>query len=259
MKSALLLGMSLVLLGGSALADDLATADKLLNAREYAQALPIYAKLAAAGNPAAQFHLGEMYWYGEGVPADMAKGDEWFRKAAAAGSAEAREALALSAQRKARQPDIDYYVQRYDGADVALAKFNCGQPAIPARSENNKDIKEISGAIDKWQACYKGFIKNLQDQLPAGKAIPADLANLMTDAEIQQATARMNQAYAEVNAEAKKQSDQIMAASDSWHKQTAEYVHTENARTQQVLLERERELRATADAEHNSGPVPTKH
>lgn len=228
----------LALLSGSAFADDLGDADKLLEARDYARALPIYTKLAAAGNAAAQYHLGEMYWYGEGVAADSAKGDEWFRKADQAGYPEAKAALGMTAQRQARMADIGYYVQRYDGADVALSHFNCVKPEIPARSETARDIKSVGAGIDTWMDCYDRFVKNLESMLPVGKGIPADLSNLMTDAELEQATLRMNRAYASVNAAGKQEADQMVAARSAWRDKTEEYVTTNN--TLQAITERER-------------------
>lgn len=238
MKSAFLL---LALLSGSVLADDLSDANKLLEARDYARALPAFTRLAEAGNPAAQFHLGEMYWYGEGVPADSAKGDAWFRKADQAGYPEAKAALALSGQRAARRAEIDAFAQRYSGADVALEKYNCVKPAIPEYSRTAKEIKAVSESVDGWLGCYQGFQKHLEAQLPVGKAIPEDLANLMTDAEITQTHARMSSAYAAVNAAGKSQAEHILAARTVWHQKTSEYVQNAAVNSQRLVDERERE------------------
>lgn len=240
MKAAFVVGMTLALLGGMARADDLADADKLLDAKNYAAALPIYAKLAAAGNPKAQFQLGELYWYGEGVPADTAKGDEWFRKADQAGYPEAKAALGLTGKRQARQSEIDFYAQRYEGADVALANFACVKPEIPATSQTAQQIKGVSARVDAWLSCYDGFLKNLAGLLPAGKAIPEALANLMTDAELRQAATRMDRAYAAVNDSAKQQADQILAAREAWRLKTDDDVKTASARTKQLIADHER-------------------
>jgi len=240
MKAAFVLGMTLALLCAGARADALGDAEKLLEARNYAAALPIYAKLAAEGNAKAQFQLGELYWYGEGVPADAAKGDEWFRKAAAAGHPEAAASLGLTGQRQARRSEIDFYVERYEGADVALAKFNCVKPEIPATSQTGRQIKAVSDRVDDWLACYDGFLKNLAGSLPAGKAIPNDLSILMTDAELRQATLRMDRAYAAVNADGKEQADRIIAAREAWREKTGDEVSTAAARTKQLIAEQDR-------------------
>lgn len=253
MKSALLV---LALLGGNVLADELSDAAKLLEARDYARALPIFTRLAEAGNPAAQYHLGEMYWYGEGVPADTAKGDAWFRKADQAGYPAAKAALVLTAQRVARRAEIDAYVQRYDGADVALEKYNCAKPAIPEYSRTAKEIKTVSDSIDDWLACYEGFQRHLEAQLPVGKALPEDLANLMTDAEIAQTNARMSSAYAAVNAAGKSQAQHILAARTAWHQKTSEFVQHAAVNSQRLMDERERESQLAIQS--RPAPIPKK-
>jgi TPR repeat protein len=241
MKAAFLL-MAALAVGNVAQADELTDANKLMEAKNYAGAMPLYVRLASAGNPAAQFRLGEIYWYGEGMPADTAKGDEWFRKASAAGYAEAKAALTLTTQRQARQKDIDYYVQGYDGADVALSNAKCVTPDIPARSTNKQEIKGVGDGIDAWMTCYNGFVQKLQELLPAGKAIPADLSNLMTDAEIGRASAQMDRAYSAVIQDARRQADKIVAARTAWQAGTNEYVSTENERTARHKEMRDREI-----------------
>ncbi|WP_207393388.1 tetratricopeptide repeat protein [Duganella aceris] len=240
MKAAYVMGMALALAGGMVRADDLADAEKLAGAKNYAAALPIYTKLANAGNAKAQYQLGEIYWYGAGVPADSAKADEWFHKADQAGYPEAKAALALTPKRQARQAEIDFYVQRYEGADVALSNFGCAKPEIPATSQTAQQIKSVSDRVDGWMSCYDGFLKNLANQLPAGKAIPDELANLMTDAEMQQATLRMDKAYAAVNASGKQQADQILAAREAWRVKTDDDVKTSAARAKQMIADQER-------------------
>jgi hypothetical protein len=175
-----------------------------------------------------------------------------------AGSVMADEAIDMG-KRQARQTEIDYYVQRYDGADVALDKFNCVKPAIPARSETAADTKLVGAGIDAWMVCYNRFIKNLQTLLPAGKAIPDDLADLMTDAEIQQAVKRMDLAYAAVHADARSQADQLMAARRAWQTGSSEYASTENARLKQILLVGEQEARTKMSSALGSAPLPAKH
>jgi TPR repeat protein len=241
MKASSILGLCMVLVSGSVLADELADADKLMAAKDYTRALPIYAKLAAGGNAVAQFHLGELYWYGEGTAVDMAKGDELFKKAADAGVADAKAALQMTPQRQAKLGQIDYYANKYDGSDIALAKFNCVKPDIPAMSTNVRDIKAVGVNVDAWLACYNGFVKNLNSLLPAGKAIPADLPNLMTDAEFAQSIARMDQAYAAAGADAKKQADSVNLAQAAWEAKTTEYVKTASARSQNALTQRQAE------------------
>lgn len=242
MKAIQLLGLGLALLGGGAMADEMADADRFAAAKDYTRALPIYAKLAAGGNAVAQLRLGELHWYGEGTPVDMPKGDELFRKAADAGVAEARQALRLTPQRAANQTKIDYYARQYAGADVRLDKFNCVKPVIPAVSTTAEDIKKTVASIEGWQNCYKGFVNNLTAQLPVGKAIPSDLQNLMTDEEIAAAVARMDKAYTTVAADAKVEAEAFLMAQDAWQEKTNTHVTSANAKTASDLEQRRLEI-----------------
>ncbi|QDX24960.1 sporulation protein [Sphingomonas suaedae] len=51
---------------------------------------------AVAGDPDAQFNLGQAYKLGRGVPADLAQAEEWYRKAALQGHPQAEENYGLS-------------------------------------------------------------------------------------------------------------------------------------------------------------------
>ena len=51
--------------------------------------------LAEQGNASAQFNLGKMYEFGQGVPQDDAKAVEWYRKAAEQGYASAQKNLGV--------------------------------------------------------------------------------------------------------------------------------------------------------------------
>ncbi len=62
-------------------------------ARDYERALPLLREQAALGNPHAQYTLGYMYYYGQGVPEDVEEALRWIRMAAAQGDAHALEAL----------------------------------------------------------------------------------------------------------------------------------------------------------------------
>jgi hypothetical protein len=213
-------------IGSSAMADELADANKLLDAKSYPQAMAILTKLADAGDANAQLRLGQVYWYGEGVLVDRAKGDALFAKAAASGSADAKIALGMSAARQQHMGDIEYWTTKYDGSDLA---YNCKAPAVPEKSTTNADIKTTSGAVNDWRACYNGFAKNLGDAMPAGKRIPVEISDLMTDQEMEQARAHLNDVYMRVAGNAKESADKTLASYDSWMKATQVYVSQTNA------------------------------
>ncbi len=99
-------GVVLAALAAGVSADELSDAASALQKKNYTVAVAAYTKLADAGNAEAALQLGELYWYGEGVPLDRAKGDVLFARAAAAGNKNAIDSMTLSARRQARLADI---------------------------------------------------------------------------------------------------------------------------------------------------------
>lgn len=224
---ALVLAVALSL-PGAAFADDLLDANKALAAKSYPQALQLYTKLAAAGNAEARFRLGEMYWYGQGVPADSAKGDALFAQAAAAGIADAKTAMGRTALRAQRSADIAYWTAKYDGADLTSGKYRCDRPAMPALSKSNSEIAATSAAYNAWTTCYNGMIANLSDAMPPGKRIPADVLDLMTEAEFDKARAHLDRVYAGVADTAQAGAAEMVAQHSAWEKSTVAFVADTN-------------------------------
>jgi TPR repeat protein len=66
-------------------------------AQEYPRAYALLQREAELGNPHAQYTLGYMYYYGQGVQPDMERALQWIRKAAAQGDPRAIEALSVLA------------------------------------------------------------------------------------------------------------------------------------------------------------------
>lgn len=247
---------------GAAFADDLADANKALETKSYAQALQLYSKLAAAGNAEARFRLGEMYWYGQGVPADRAKGDALFAQAASGGIGEANKALARSARRAERSADIAYWTEKYDGADLTAGKYRCDRPVIPAVSKSNSDIAATNLAYKDWAACYNGFVANLGDAMPAGKRVPGDIVELMSDAEIEQARAHLDRVYASVADREQAHASALVAQHGAWEKATVAFVDDANKQAkvrkdmQKAQLELDMHQRAGRPTEAAPPPPP---
>ena len=61
---------------------------------DYTRALPWFRKAAEKGYANAQYHLGLVYYYGDGVEIDYATAVQWFRKAAEQGDSDAQAYLA---------------------------------------------------------------------------------------------------------------------------------------------------------------------
>ena len=60
--------------------------------QNYTEALAKLQPLAEKGNPKAQYAIGYMYYYGQGVPTNKSEGIEWIQKAADQGFAPALKA-----------------------------------------------------------------------------------------------------------------------------------------------------------------------
>jgi uncharacterized protein len=63
--------------------------------KNYAEAVKWYRKAADQGFALAQYHLGRMYYIGNGVPKNDAEAVRWFRLAADQGNARAQYVLGL--------------------------------------------------------------------------------------------------------------------------------------------------------------------
>lgn len=226
-KLVICLGLSLAF-AGSARADELADANALFQKKSYPQALQLYTKLANAGNAEAQRHLAEMYWYGEAGAIDDAKAELWFKKAAAKGDKTAVAALDVMRRRTARRADIDYWVTKYDGADLKSGKFGCAAPRIPAISKGNDDIKRIADKVEVWQDCYNGFVANMNAHATLESVVPDDLFKLFNRQETEAARARLEEARQRIVADASIGAKLTLADYAAWRSATEAWVKEHN-------------------------------
>jgi TPR repeat protein len=217
-----------VLLAGAACADELADANALFQKKSYPQALQLYTKLANAGNVEAQQHLGEMYWYGEAGATDEAKAEVWFRKAAAKGNKVALAALEVMKQRVTRRAEIDYWLSKYDGAELKSGQFSCPAPRIPAISKTNDEIDAVGARISAWQECYNAFALHLNDVSPLIKLIPADVSALMNKQEAEQAGRYLDGVQERISGDAKVKSQMVLADFAAWRNATDAWVREHN-------------------------------
>ena len=84
---ALMLAMSLA---GVSIAGPFENADAAYSKGDHAAAMRLWKQLADQGHARAQYSLGNMYYFGEGIPMDSAEGMKWWRKAANQGHARAQ-------------------------------------------------------------------------------------------------------------------------------------------------------------------------
>ena len=264
MKKALI-ALCLVSMSGLGHADELSDGTKFWEKHDYQHAAEIFTKLANAGNADAQFQLGEMFGFGEGMPEVMGKADFWLQKAAAGGNKDATASIATMKLRATHKADIAYYTTQYDGADVGLAKLGCVKPVIPLVSQTAPEIRKVSEGLAQWRECYNRFVLNLSDALPAGKKIPADTAKIMSALEFQSAVARMDQAYAAVAGSAKKLAAEVSESTANWEKTTELTVKENAVKTAQVREQQRKELQdrntlgsAAQDARRLTDRTPTR-
>jgi hypothetical protein len=225
------LAMTLLMLAaGVASANDLGDAEKALRAKEYDKALPIYTKLANAGNPEAQFRLGEMYWYGDGTAVDMGKSQAWLQKAASSGHNGAQETLAVLKQREQRSADLVYWTSGYKGDDLVSGKFACPTPKIPAVSKTNEEINRVQAEIAQWETCYNDFVVGVNQVPPGVKRIPADIVNLMSPREAEQAAAHVDDVTVGVVSRRQAEALAFTGERDAWFASTQQFVAEANSK-----------------------------
>jgi hypothetical protein len=96
-RAAIFIGALAIAFSGGAMAaadrDAFAAAMTALSRGDYATAESLLGPLAQKGNAAAEYNLGRMYAYGNGVPRDYAIAVNWYQRAAAQGAAPAQNNL----------------------------------------------------------------------------------------------------------------------------------------------------------------------
>jgi hypothetical protein len=222
---------------GFAHADDLADANRLLMAKSYDKAFPIYQRLAEGGNAEAQMRLGEMYWFGDGTASDLAKARQWFERSAAAGNRDAAASLASLKRRETHGNEIVYWTSTYQGEDLVSGKFDCKLPELPALSKTKAEIKATSEKILAWHECYNGFAANLNDALPPGKRIPAETLDMMTPAEGAQAQHHLDGVYSRLIEKARRDAAEFSSREVAWHKATETYVNNDAQQRESLKAE----------------------
>jgi hypothetical protein len=225
----LLLCLALTVSSAAFAADDIATANALFAKKSYPQALQMYTKLANAGNAEAQLHMGEMYLYGEAGSVDLAKAESWFKKSAAKGNKTAVAALDMMAKRQERKADIEYWMSKYDGAELRSGKYRCPVPRVPAMSKQNDEITAIGAKVEAWQACYNAFVENINSLNPLTKSIPKDVKDLMTKEEMAVATTHLEGVYTRIVEDARVSAKLFLADFTAWRDATDAYVAEHNA------------------------------
>jgi TPR repeat protein len=147
------LAVGLVLLSTSPALADFQAGCSAFDRGDYAAAREQWAPLADQGDPKAQFRLGCLYAFGQGVSKDYAFAFRLYRLAAQQGDADAQNNLGgMYAEGMGVSPDP---VQAYMWFDLAaehgheMARKN---QAFIARSMNPEQIAAARGLADRWRA-----------------------------------------------------------------------------------------------------------
>ena len=196
------------------------------DAKEFEQV----SRRAAAGDSDAMMRLGELYWYGDGLPLDRDKGDALFRRAAAAGNPGAAEALQRSGARQQRLAEIAYWTGGITARQLPGAEFDCKGPEFPTYSDIRVDAAKVVASYENYRTCYNSYVDKLFGDLPTVRRIPADLAALMSDDEFEQARVHVDALVASTVATLKQRSAPVLAERDRWVERSIAYITTQELR-----------------------------
>lgn len=95
MKTLLIAALALTMaLAAPASANDFVSGTRAYKGGAFALAITYWKPLAERGNPAAQYNVGRMYYYGQGVEKSVADAYKWFTLAARQGFGKAGIAVA---------------------------------------------------------------------------------------------------------------------------------------------------------------------
>ena len=135
----------------------------------------------------------------------------------------------LAEQRLARQSEIDYYTNRYDGGKLQAFSRDCPAPVLPELSKTNAEIQQVSAQIQAWVNCYNAFAKSYSELGSALRVIPKDLMNIMNEAEVNQAIALIDKTLENISLNAKAIAAKANAEASAWKRETQSYVLNKNA------------------------------
>ena len=93
---------------------------------DYAKAVAQWLPLAQSGDPDAQFNMGQAYKLGRGVPANMTRAIEWYRKAAVQGHKRAEDNLGLLMFQQGERANALPYLQRAADRGEPRAQYIVG-------------------------------------------------------------------------------------------------------------------------------------
>ena len=119
--------------------------------KDYTTAMKEYRPLAERGNAEAQYRVGRMYEFGQGVPQDKTQGIAWVRKAAEQNHADAQQELGViyATGDGVKQDDVQAvaWFRKSATQGDATAQYNLG--LLYAKGQGVE--KDLAQAIDWWR------------------------------------------------------------------------------------------------------------
>lgn len=131
---------------------------------DYAKAVTVWQPLAQAGDPDAQFNMGQAYKLGRGVKASPATAMDWYRKAAAQGHSRAEDNLGLLMFQQGDRAGALPYLQRAADRGEPRAQYIVGTALF------NGDL-----ATKNWVRAYALMTRASESGLAQAKASLAQM------------------------------------------------------------------------------------
>jgi hypothetical protein len=131
-------------------------------------------------------------------------------------------------QREARKADLDYWMNKYDGAELKSGQYRCPVPRLPAMSKQNDEIAAVGAKVAAWQTCYNAFVEHINAAAPLTSLIPKDVADLLTKDEMAIATAHLDGVYSRIVEDARVSAKLFLADFGAWRDATDAYVGNHN-------------------------------
>ncbi|MBN8807614.1 MAG: SPOR domain-containing protein [Sphingomonas sp.] len=152
-----------------ALADTKAGVDAW-NRGDYVGAVTEWRKAAIAGDPDAQFNLGQAYKLGRGVPVDLAMAEGWYRKAAAQGHPQAIDNYGLALFQDGKRTEAVPWLEKSVARGEPRAQLVLGTMLF------NGD-----GIQRDWVRAYALMVRSSAAGLPQGSQTLADMDKLIPE------------------------------------------------------------------------------
>ena len=90
---------------------------------DFASAVSAWRPLAVAGDPDAQYNMGQAYRLGRGVPVDPQMAESWFKKAAEQGHERARNAYGLTLFQNGRRSEAIPFIEEAAGNNFPQSQY----------------------------------------------------------------------------------------------------------------------------------------